>query len=126
MILGVASILTILCLFAALALSKFLSPQKVVASSTPLQRNRSNHDLADRQARARLNLEYRARVDLVGKQQCIGNESLSGQEELIEQSEGDQNPDRVQAPSWAKPSLQLTEAVQRLDLHQPEATPQHS
>merc|ERR1711974_425951 len=60
MILGVASILTILCLLAALALSKFPSPQKVVVTSTPLQRNRSNHDLADRQARARLNLEYRA------------------------------------------------------------------
>ena len=28
----------------------------------PLQRNKSNHDLADRQARARLNLEYRAEV----------------------------------------------------------------
>merc|ERR1719222_148664 len=124
MILGVALILTIICLLAALALSKFLSPQKVVVTSTPLQRNRSNHDLADRQARARLNLEYRARVDLVGKQQCIGNESISGQEELVEQS--DQDLSRVQAPSWAKPSLQLTEAVQRLDLQQPEATLQHS
>ena len=112
MILGVASILTILCLLAALALSKFLSPQKVVVTSTPLQRNRSNHDLADRQARARLNLEYRARVDLVGKQQqCIGNEPISGQQELIGKSEGDQDPGRVQASSWAKPSLQLTEVM---------------
>lgn len=126
MILGVALILTIICLLAALALSKFLSPQKVVVTSTPLQRNRSNHDLADRQARARLNLEYRARVDLVGKQQCIGNESISSQEELMEQSEGDQDLGRVQAPSWAKPSLPLTEAVQRLDLPQPETTPQHT
>merc|ERR1719193_73881 len=90
MILGVASILTILCLLAALALSKFLSPQKVVVTSTPLQRNRSNHDLADRQARARLNLEYRARVDLVGKQQCIGNEPISGQQELNGKFEVDQ------------------------------------
>ena len=111
MILGVASILTILCLLAALALSKFLSPQKVVVTSTPLQRNRSNHDLADRQARARLNLEYRTRVNLVGKQQCIENEPISGQQELIGTSEGDQDPGRVQASSWAKPSLQLTEVI---------------
>ena len=109
MILGVALILTIICLLAALALSKFLSPQKVVMTSTPLQRNRSNHDLADRQARARLNLEYRTRVDLAGKQQCIGNESISGQEELLEKSEGDQDMGRVQAPSWTQPPLQLTE-----------------
>ena len=114
MILGVASILTILCLLAALALSKFLSPQKVVVTSTPLQRNRSNHDLADRQARARLNLEYRAeraKVDLVGKQQCIGNESISGQEE----SEGDQDLRKVHTSSWSKPSLQLAEVISCLN-----------
>jgi len=60
MVLGVASILTVLCLLAALALSRFLAPHRVVVP--PLQRNKSNHDLADRQARARLNLEYRAEV----------------------------------------------------------------
>ena len=94
MILGVALILTIICLLAALALSKFLSPQRVVVTSTPLQRNRSNHDLADRQARARLNLEYRARAE----QQCIGNEELN-------------EKDLVRAHSWAEPSLQLTEVT---------------
>ena len=108
MILGVASILTILCLFAALALSKFLSPQKVVASSTPLQRNRSNHDLADRQARARLNLEYRSRVDLASqKRQCIGNDT--GQEAAESESGGCEDVGRVQASSWATPPLHLTE-----------------
>ena len=108
MILGVASILTILCLFAALALSKFLSPQKVVASSTPLQRNRSNHDLADRQARARLNLEYRSRVDLASqKRQCIGNDT--GQEAAECETGGCEDVGRVQASSWATPPLHLTE-----------------
>lgn len=63
MILGVASILTILSLMAALALSRFLAPQRVVlAGSSPIERKKSNHDLADRQARARYNLEYRQRL----------------------------------------------------------------
>merc|ERR1711915_330961 len=56
-LLGVATILTVICLSAALLLAKFLQPNKVVIA--PTARTRSNHDLADRQARARLNLEYR-------------------------------------------------------------------
>jgi len=56
-LLGVATILTVICLSAALLLAKFLQPNKVVIA--PTTRTRSNHDLADRQARARLNLEYR-------------------------------------------------------------------
>ena len=92
----------------ALALSKFLSPQKVVGSSTPLQRNRSNHDLADRQARARLNLEYRSRVDLASqKRQCIGNDT--GQEATESETGGCEDVGRVQASSWATPPLHLTE-----------------
>ena len=56
-LLGVATILTVICLSAALLLAKFLQPNKVVIA--PTTRTKSNHDLADRQARARLNLEYR-------------------------------------------------------------------
>ena len=134
MILGVASILTILCLLAALALSKFLSPQKVVITSTPLQRNRSNHDLADRQARARLNLEYKARMDQAGRLQCSRSDLVMNKE--------DQFGDEQAVASWTQPPLHLTEvgchrywdldifyfcfqAVQRLDLPQAEATEQH-
>jgi len=117
MILGVASILTILCLLAALALSKFLSPQKVVMTSTPLQRNRSNHDLADRQARARLNLEYKARMDQAGRLQCSRSDLVMNKE--------DQFGDEQAVASWTQPPLHLTEAVQRLDLSQAEATEQH-
>jgi len=56
-LLGVTTILTVTCLTAALAIAKFLQPHRVVVA--PSTRTKSNHDLADRQARARLNLEYR-------------------------------------------------------------------
>lgn len=62
MILGVASILTVTCLLGALALSRFLSPHRVVQAGVGHKigpRSKSNHDLADRQARARLSLDYR-------------------------------------------------------------------
>lgn len=62
MVMGVTSILTVLCLLAALALSNFLAPHRVVLAPSQLGRVKSNHDLADRQARARLNLEYREEV----------------------------------------------------------------
>ena len=56
-VLGVLVILAITCLVGALSIAKFLQPQRVVTA--PSARKQSNHDLADRQARARLNLEYR-------------------------------------------------------------------
>jgi len=56
-LLGVTTILTITCLTISLAIARFLKPHRVV--SAPSHRTKSNHDLADRQARARLNLEYR-------------------------------------------------------------------
>lgn len=56
-LLGVTTILTVTCLTAALAIARFLQPHRVVVAPSP--RTRSNHDLADRQARARLNLEYK-------------------------------------------------------------------
>merc|ERR1719225_1677962 len=85
--------------------------------STPLQRNRSNHDLADRQARARLNLEYKARMDQAGRLHCSRSDLVMNKE--------DQFGDVQDGASWNQPPLHLTEAVQRLDLPQAEATEQH-
>jgi len=57
LVLGVLFIITVICLVGALTIARFLQPHRIV--SAPSSRQKSNHDLADRQARARLNLEYR-------------------------------------------------------------------
>lgn len=63
-IIGVGSILTVICLLGVICISKFLGPKRViqakgVSDSEFPRRTKSNADLADRQARARLTLEYR-------------------------------------------------------------------
>ena len=69
-ILGVLFILAVICLVGALTIARFLQPHRIV--SAPSTRKKSNHDLADRQARARLNLEYRqARLREVQNQAVV-------------------------------------------------------
>jgi len=64
-IIGVASILTVTCLLGVLCLSKLLGPRRVVQAQTDFpRRTKSNADLADRQARARLTLQYRQELAL--------------------------------------------------------------
>jgi len=57
-VVGVTSMLTIICSLAALSIARFLSPQSTVNVST-VSPNNSNHDLAARSARAREILEAR-------------------------------------------------------------------
>lgn len=79
MILGVTSILTVGCLLSALALSRFLAPHRVVQAGV---RTKSNHDLADRQARARLSLEYRQEMSRRKSGNLSGVQSILAQPRL--------------------------------------------
>jgi len=70
-VLGVTTILAVICLTVALAIARFLQPHRVVVAP----RVRSNHDLADRQARAKLNQEYRqARLKEIKSQEVEKSE----------------------------------------------------
>jgi len=81
-VLGVLIILAVICLIGALAIARFLQPHRIV--SAPSVRQKSNHDLADRQARARLNLEYRqARLREVQKQTEMEQEKQSSLGHLV-------------------------------------------
>eukprot|EP00092_Neocalanus_flemingeri_P010686 GFUD01011510.1.p1 GENE.GFUD01011510.1~~GFUD01011510.1.p1 ORF type:complete len:358 (+),score=149.87 GFUD01011510.1:615-1688(+) len=84
-LLGVTTILTVTCLTAALAIAKFLQPHRVVAAP----RTKSNHDLADRQARARLNQEYRqARLrEIRDEEEVVADDGHSTEAESITRQE---------------------------------------